>query len=152
MVIITLNSYKKLQVKRFWLTCWRVRASVGGNSGYGLSLVANPCGTGAQQCASPTSQRGRQPGIWLRKEDARLEKRWNKKGIACLGIFPEWLPPVKLWCPGRIGKPFSTQCTSVVIPYLSLPSTKFSWAAAAMLRWSTFAANVCNCKKSTDSL
>lgn len=28
MVIITLNSYKKLQVKRFWLTCWRVRASV----------------------------------------------------------------------------------------------------------------------------
>lgn len=71
----------------------------GGNSGYGLSPVANPSGTGAQQFASPTSQQGWEPGDPARNRDVHLEKRWNKtrKGTACLGISPEWLPLVKFW-------------------------------------------------------
>lgn len=70
----------------------------GGNSGYGLSLVANPPGTGAQKFASPTSQQGWEPGHPAHKRDAHWKGGGTKEERACLRISPEWLPLVKFWC------------------------------------------------------
>lgn len=70
-----------------------------GNSGYGLSPVANPSGTGAQWFASPSSFQGQEPGDVAHKRDAHLEKKLNKprKGTTCFGISHEHLLLVKLW-------------------------------------------------------
>lgn len=68
----------------------------GGNSGSGLSAVANPPGTGAQQFASPTSQQGWEPGHPAHERDAHCKGAGTKER-ACLLVSPKWLPLVKFW-------------------------------------------------------
>lgn len=64
----------------------------GGNSGYGLSPVPNPPGTGAQQFASPTSQQGWEPGHPAHKEmPTGKEVEEKKKGPVFMFLLSGFL-------------------------------------------------------------
>lgn len=122
----------------------------GGNSGYGLSPVANPPGTGAQQFASPTSHQGWEPGHPAHKVDAHWKGGGTKEEKACLHVSPKRLPLVKFWwlekfgshSPSTVHHHWYPTCISRVLVCITTNTfftSKLSWATAAALEWNTFA-------------
>lgn len=153
MIIITLSNYKKLQVKWFWLT-WRVLASAEEVLGMGCHQWLIHLEQVHSGLLVPLHFTARSRGMQLIKG----MPIWNRnctnqeRALTCFGISQECLLLVKLHWLNGIWKPFTTQCTSVLISYLSFSKIRFSWATVATFGSSTFTANMFIIVNSADFL